>query len=110
MPAYKPGGTIDVILDGDANETSPLTFTVTAMSVSQTLDLSDKLEALHGETLGSRDFVNQMESTIKPLIHGWKNAPCDYSWPALLDNLGVMDLWRLANAIRYQIGYREKKD
>lgn len=110
MPAYKPGGTIDVIIDVDANEPSPLTFTVTALSVSQTLDLSDKLESLHGLTLGSREFVSRMESTIEPLIHGWKNGPCEYSWQALLDNLSVTDLWRLANAIKYQIGYREKKD
>jgi hypothetical protein len=103
MPAFKPGGTLEISLDDD----SDLRFVVSAISVSQALDLADKLDSVSGT---DREVVSQLEEIISPLIHGWVNGPCEYSWQALLDNLGPADLWRLPWKVKQQVGYREKKD
>jgi hypothetical protein len=109
MPIFKPGGTIDIVLDCDAGEERPLKFTVAALSVNQANDLGDRLDAVLAEASTERERQEQLTAIISPLITGWVNGPTEYSWHALLDNLGPVDLWSLAYAIKRQIGYREKK-
>jgi hypothetical protein len=109
MPIFKPGGTIDIVLDCDAGEETPLKFTVTALSVNQANDLGDRLDAVLSEASNERERQACLAALISPLITGWVNGPTEYSWPALLDNLGPVDLWSLAYAIKRQIGHREKK-
>jgi len=109
MPIFKPGGTIDIVLDCDAAEETPLKFTVSALSVNQANDLGDRLDAVLAEASTERERQEQLAAIIAPLITDWINGPVVYSWSALLDNLGPVDLWSLAYAIKRQIGYREKK-
>lgn len=110
MPVFKPGGKIDIVLDCDAGEQSPLVFVCSALSVAGSNDLGDQLDALL-ETPGltERDRQARLQEIVSPLIHDWRNAPCEYSWAAMLENIGPTDLWSLAYAIKRQLGYREKK-
>lgn len=109
MPSYKPGGTIPIVLDCDADEQYPLTFIVTALSVNQSNELASSLAALLEEKLTENERRERLFAIVCPLIHGWKNTETPYSWSALCDAINMEDLWSLAYAIKRQMGYREKK-
>jgi hypothetical protein len=79
MPIFKPGGTIDIVLDCDAGEETPLKFTVAALSVNQANDLGDRLDAVLADASTERERQEQLAAIISPLITGWVNGPTEYS-------------------------------
>jgi len=109
MPVFKPGGTIDIILDCDALEDTPLTFVVTSLSVNQSNDLAEALTELIDSMVTEKQRRERLFALVSPLVHGWNNTDVPYSWSALCDVLSMEDLWSLAYAIKRQMSYREKK-
>jgi hypothetical protein len=109
MPVFKPGGTIPIVLDVDAAEETPLTFVCSALSVNQANDLGERLDALIETPMTDKERQSQLFEIVEPLVKDWRNTSVPYSWTALLDNIGMSDLWALAYAIKRQIGFREKK-
>jgi hypothetical protein len=107
MPKYKPGGTLPIVFDCDADQEAPLTFIVRVLSVAECVDLGERLDAILNQTSG--DWLRALCDVIEPFVVGWENGPEEYSWGGLLRQLDQSDLWRLAWSIKRQIGHKEKK-
>jgi hypothetical protein len=108
MPTFKPGGTLPIILDSDANEPNPLVLTVVALSCLEARQLEEQLQDIIDTSKSTSERWERFDALISPLVLSW-NLNEDYSWQALLQKLGPSDAWQLSWAIVRQIGYREKK-
>lgn len=109
MPTFKPGGTLPVVLPCDSNETNPLTFIVSALSVNQANELGQTLDSLLETPMKDSERTERLFTAVSPLVSGWRNTDVPYSWSALCDVMSMDDIWSLAFAIRRQLGYSEKK-
>ncbi len=100
MALCKPGGTIEIAFDD-------LVFIVRELSFGEVCELEERLDALNPKA--SREFAKELEKIIGPLICGWKNGPCEYSWDAWVQNAQRQAFLQLPWKIVAQIGTSEKK-
>jgi hypothetical protein len=106
MPLCKPGGTIEITFNDD-NSPAPLTFVVRELSFAESAQLEDDLNEHKAKS--AKAFADNLESLIGPMIQGWVNGPCEYSWEAWKQHATRQAFLRLPWMIVGQIGTSEKK-
>lgn len=106
MPLCKPGGTIEIKFNDD-DSPAPLTFVVRELSFAESAQLEDSLT--QAKALSANEFAAQLETLIGPMIQGWVNGPCEYSWDAWKQHATRQAFLRLPWMIVGQIGTSEKK-